>query len=418
MSTTDFDNELDNIHARALRISGDYCRSFFDIAYHNSAKILAAFRKHRVSDSDFKTGSGYGYNDCGRDKLDNIWADICCAEAALFRTQFVSGTHALTTVLFGILRPGDTVLSITGEPYDTLHKVLGHKNYSPGSLRDWGVNYAEVNSITDDSLDLEIVTQSVNEHRPKMVLIQRSRGYSLRRSLTIAEIESLCQTIKAVDKQAIIFVDNCYGEFMECREPVEAGADIIAGSLIKNPGGGLAPCGGYIAGRKDLVELAGFRLTSPGLGAEVGPSLCDNRLLYQGLFVAPHVVGQALQTAIYSSSVFTQLGYPVYPATDAVRTDIIQAIELGSAERVIAFCQALQAFSPVDSYVKPVAWDMPGYKDQVIMAAGTFVQGASIELSADAPMRNPYAVYLQGGIVFEQSVAAILAAAKAVSAVK
>ena len=416
MIINDFDNEFDNIHAQALRNSSDFSQGFFEISYFNCAKILTAFRNQRVSDSDFKSGSGYGYNDCGRDKLDSIWAEICRAESAMFRTQFVSGTHALTAVLFGILRPEDTLLSITGEPYDTLHKVLGHKDYSPGSLQDWGVNYAEVNSIIDNGLDLEIVTQSILTYKPKLVLIQRSRGYSLRRSLTVAEIELLCRTIKSVSSQTIVFVDNCYGEFMEKREPIEAGADIIAGSLIKNPGGGLAPCGGYIAGRKDLVELAGFRLTSPGLGAEVGPSLSDNRLLYQGLFIAPHVVGQALQTAIYTASVFAQLGYAVYPATDAVRTDIIQAIELGSAERVIAFCQALQAFSPVDSYVKPVAWDMPGYKDQVIMAAGTFVQGASIELSADAPMRQPYAVYLQGGIIFEQSVAAIMAAAKAVLA--
>ena len=414
---SDLTNQFDKIHLQALQASSEYGRKYFSISYYNSAKILAAFRSNRVSDSDFKTGSGYGYNDCGRDKLDNIWAEICGADAALFRTQFVSGTHALTTVLFGILRPGDTLLSLTGEPYDTLHKVIGHKEPSPGSLIDWGVNYAEVNSLTANDLDLEAVTRAISTHKPKMVLIQRSRGYSLRRSLTIAEIELLCKTVKAGAGKTIVFVDNCYGEFIEQGEPLTAGADIIAGSLIKNPGGGLAPCGGYIAGRKDLVELAGFRLTSPGLGAEVGPSLSDNRLLYQGLFMAPHVVGQALQTAVYTASVFAQLKFSVYPAVAAPRTDIIQAIELGSAERVVAFCQALQAFSPVDSYVKPVAWDMPCYKDQVIMAAGTFVQGASIELSADAPMRQPYAVYLQGGIVFEQSVAAILAAAKAVMAV-
>jgi len=277
VSIIDFDNDIERIHSQALQISCDCGRDFFAVSYFNSAKILAAFRNNRVSDSDFKTGSGYGYNDCGRDKLDKIWAEICGAEAALFRTQFVSGTHALNTVLFGIIRPGDTVLSITGEPYDTLHKVIGHKQHSPGSLVDWGVHYAEVSSIKADGLDLEVVTQALLEHAPKLVLIQRSRGYSLRRSLSIAEIELLCKTIKASAEQPLIFVDNCYGEIIEQQEPIAAGADIIAGSLIKNPGGGLAPCGGYIAGRKDLVELSGFRLPSPGLGAEVGPSLSDNR---------------------------------------------------------------------------------------------------------------------------------------------
>lgn len=418
MIPADFDNGLNDIHKQALAVSGEFIDAFFEISSFNSTKVLEAFRNQRVADSDFKTGSGYGYNDCGRDKLDRVWAEICRAESALFRTQFVSGTHALTAALFGILRPGDLALSITGEPYDTLLKVIGHKSFSPGSLIDWGVRYSEINSITDSGLDLAGITEAVCEQRPKLVLIQRSRGYSLRRSLTIDEIELLCHAVKEANTETIIFVDNCYGEFMEKSEPIEAGADIIAGSLIKNPGGGLAPCGGYVAGRRDLVELSGYRLTSPGLGIEVGPSLSDNRLLYQGLFVAPHVVSQALRTSVYAASVFSQLGFPVYPHVKAHRTDIIQAIEFGSSERVTAFCQALQAHSPVDSFVKPVAWDMPGYSDQIIMAAGTFVQGASIELSADAPMRQPFAVYLQGGIVFEQSVAAILAAAKAVCAIK
>ena len=410
-----FDNRLCAIHERALEVVAQHTAGFFDVALANSAKVLNAFRKHRVADAHFKSATGYGYGDAGRDNLDNIWADICRAPAALFRTQFVSGTHAISCVLFGILRPGDTMLSVCGAPYDTLHKVIGHNKLSPGSLTDWGVRYCQTNCLTATGFDIEILQRELADKQPRLALIQRSRGYSLRRTLTIAEIEQLCAAIKAVAPTTIIFVDNCYGEFMEKREPLEVGADIIAGSLIKNPGGGLAPCGGYVAGRSDLVDLVGYRLTAPGLGAEVGPSLSDNRLLYQGLYMAPHIVWQALKTAVYTASVCEQLGYSVYPASTAVRSDIIQAVELGSAERVIAFCQALQAYSPVDSYVKPLPWDMPGYEDQVIMAAGTFVQGASIELSADAPIRPPYAVYLQGGIVFEQSVVAVLQAARAVA---
>ncbi len=382
-----------------------------DVSFRNTLRILTAFRNHKLADFHFRSTSGYAYNDPGREKLEEIWAEVCQCEAALVRTQFVSGTHALATVLFGILRPGDHLLSVTGNPYDTMQTVIGHSTDEPvpGSLKDFGVSYSQL-ELCETGIDYDNLAAAIMP-QTKVVLIQRSRGYSMRPTLTIAEIERLCREIKAVKPDCFCFVDNCYGEFVEDREPTAVGADIMAGSLIKNPGGGIAPTGGYIAGAKELVELAAYRLTAPGIGGEVGASLGEPRLLFQGLFLAPHVTAQAVKGAIFAAALFEELGYSVYPKWTAERSDIIQAIELGSPEKMTAFCQGLQHYSPVDAHVKPEPSGMPGYQDQVIMAAGTFVQGASIELSADGPLREPYIVYLQGGLTFEHALIGVLGAA-------
>ena len=382
-----------------------------DISFRNTLRILTAFRRHKLSDFHFRSTSGYAYNDPGREKLEEIWAEVCESEAALVRTQFVSGTHALATVLFGILRPRDHLLSVTGSPYDTMQTVIGHatEKTPSGSLKDLGVGYSQL-ELCDGKVDYENLAAAIRPET-KVVLIQRSRGYSMRPTLTIAEIEQLCKTIKSLKKDCLCFVDNCYGEFTEEHEPTAVGADIMAGSLIKNPGGGIAPTGGYIAGTKQLVEMASYRLTAPGIGAEVGASLGEPRLLFQGLFLAPHVTAQAIKGAIFAAALFEELGYNVYPKWNEERSDIIQAIEMGSPEKMVAFCQGLQHYSPVDAHVKPIPSGMPGYQDQVIMAAGTFVQGASIELSADGPLRAPYVVYLQGGLTFEHALIGVLGAA-------
>lgn len=392
------------------------CQSLFgaidEIAEQNTLKVLSFMQKHKISEYHFTTTSGYAYGDAGREKLEELWADICGAEKALVRTQFVSGTHALATVLFGILRPGDELLSITGAPYDTMQTVIGYANPSAGSLKEFGILYNEV-ALKEDKVDFDAVAKAIKP-TTKMVLIQRSRGYSMRSALTIDEIEEICAHVKKIKPDCICFIDNCYGEFVDIKEPTAVGADIIAGSLIKNPGGGIAPTGGYVAGRAELVELVSYRLTAPGIGSELGASLASNRLLFQGLFLAPHVVAQAVKGAVFAAIFFKSLGYHTVPKANAKRSDIIQAIELGQPEKLIAFCQGLQKYSPVDSHVKPEPWDMPGYADQVIMAAGTFVQGASIELSADGPMRKPYVAYLQGGLTFEHSVIGIMGAAQAI----
>lgn len=411
-----FSEKLLQMKAAALKECSAQFLSIDAIAEENTLKVLSFMQKHKISDYHFSTTSGYAYDDAGREKLEALWADICGAEKALVRTQFVSGTHALATVLFGILRPGDELLSITGTPYDTMQTVIGYATPSSGSLKEFGILYDEV-AMKEGVVDLDAVVQAIKPHT-KMVLIQRSRGYSLRSPLTIKEIAAICARIKKVKKDCICFVDNCYGEFVDAQEPTAVGADIIAGSLIKNPGGGIAPTGGYIAGRAELVDLTAYRLTAPGIGGELGASLSGNRLLFQGLFLAPHVVAQALKGAVFASAFFTNLGYKTLPKTKEQRGDIIQAIELGSAEKLIAFCQGLQQYSPVDSHVKPEPWDMPGYSDQVIMAAGTFVQGASIELSADGPMRAPYIAYLQGGLTFEHSVIGSMGAAQAIENLK
>jgi len=403
-----FPPEILAIRKQALAEIQPFLTIVDEISEKNTIKVLNAFRSHKVADYHFRTTSGYAYNDAGREKLEAVWADICGAEKALVRTQFVSGTHALATVLFGILRPGDELLSLTGAPYDTMQTVIGHTCSSPGSLKEFNIDYSELPMI-DSGVDMKNIAAALKPNT-KMVLIQRSRGYSMRAPLTIEEISELCAYVKSIKPDCICFVDNCYGEFVDTVEPTAVGADIMAGSLIKNPGGGIAPTGGYIAGKKDLVEQAAYRMTAPGIGDEVGASLVDNRLLFQGIFMAPHTTAQAVKGAIFASAFYSLLGYNTLPQPAARRSDIIQAIELGTPEKMIAFCQGLQKFSPSDAHVKPEPSGMPGYSDAVIMAAGTFIQGASIELSADGPMRPPYIVYLQGALTFEHAMIGIMGA--------
>ena len=405
-----FSKELLTLKERVLAELAPSFRRIEQISEENTLKVLTAMRECKVSDIHFNTSSGYAYDDIGRSKLEELYARVFAAESALVRTQFVSGTHALATVLFGILRPGDKLVSLTGMPYDTMQTVIGHTASSSGSLKEYGILYDEL-PLNEGRVDVERIADVLDE-RTKMVLIQRSRGYSRRPTLLIEDIREICNQVHRLRPDCICFVDNCYGEFVESLEPTQAGADIMAGSLIKNPGGGLAPTGGYIVGREDLVELASYRLTAPGMGAELGASLVNNRLFFQGLFLAPHVVSQALKGALFAAGIFEKLGYTTYPRISDERGDIIQAIELGTAEKLVAFCGGVQKYSPVDSFVKPEPWDMPGYTDQIIMAAGTFVQGASIEFSADGPLRSPYNVYLQGGLTFEQVMFGILGAAE------
>ena len=372
---------LSNLKCEVLREVEKNFERVEEISEFNTAKVLNAMRKLKVSDAHFKTTTGYAYGDIGREKLDELFAEIFKAEAALVRTQFVSGTHALATVLFGILRPNDELISVTGEPYDTMQTVIGWKNPARGSLKEFGIAYKEI-ALHDGKVDIDAIKNAVTS-KTKLALIQRSRGYSMREPLTVSDIEKICAVIKFANPHCVTFVDNCYGEFVEKFEPVEFGADIVAGSLIKNIGGGLAPTGGYIVGRKDLVELASYRLTAPGMGNELGASLGEPRLLFQGLFLAPHITAQALKAAIFASGIFSKLGFKTSPLPNENRADIIQAIELKSAENLIKFCRAVQEYSPVDSFAAPEPWDMPGYTDKIIMAAGTFIQGASIEISAD-----------------------------------
>jgi len=381
-----------------------------DVVRFNVDKVLQAFRDHRVADLHLQSSTGYGYNDHGRDTLEEIYAQVFRTEDALVRQQIVSGTHAISLALFGVLLPGDELLSL-GQPYDTLQKVIGSDAREPGTLREMGITYREI-SLGSGAVDPEKVAAAVSP-ATKMLCLQRSKGYAWRPSLSVAQIGGIIQAVKRNHPRVVIFVDNCYGEFVEKQEPSEVGADLMAGSLIKNPGGGIAPGGGYLVGRRDLVERAAYRLTAPGVGKEIGPSLGSNRLYYQGLFLAPQVVGEAISGAVFAADLFSHLGMAVLPEAAAVRSDIVQAIRLGSRERVIAFCREIQRYSPVDSHVSPEPWDMPGYENQVIMAAGAFVQGSSIELSADAPMREPYIVYLQGGLSRHHSRIAVTAAAKA-----
>jgi cystathionine beta-lyase family protein involved in aluminum resistance len=379
------------------------------IAERNTQKVLAAFQHHRVQESDFVGTTGYGYDDVGRDKLDAIYADLFGAEAGLVRLQFVNGTHAITCALFGCLKAGDVLVSAVGAPYDTLLGAIGAVDKGHGSLADYGVEYRQVD-LKNNAPDKEGLAQAVADPRVKAVLIQRSKGYSTRSSLSVAEIGELARIVKEHNPNAAVLVDNCYGEFVEELEPTQVGADLCVGSLIKNPGGGLAPTGGYIVGRKDLVEGASYRLTAPGIGAECGCTLGHSRQLYQGLFLAPHTVAQAVKTAIFAARIMELLGYDTEPKSTQVRHDIIQMVSFGQPEPLCKFCRGIQSGSPVDSYVTPEPWDMPGYDCQVIMAAGAFIQGASIELSADAPMREPYTVYLQGGLTYESGKAGILLA--------
>jgi cystathionine beta-lyase family protein involved in aluminum resistance len=373
----------------------------------NQWKVIEAFQKYKVSDYHFSDSTGYGYNDRGREVLDSVYAEIFGAEAALVRPHFVSGTHTISIALFGILRPGDHLLFITGRPYDTLHNVIGKPEDGKGSLQDWGITYDEVDLLSDGSIDWDGVQAKIKPST-KVIGIQRSRGYAWRASFTIEEIGHMAEKVKQLNPALITFVDNCYGEFTESLEPPDVGIDIIAGSLIKNPGGGLAASGGYIAGKRKWVELASYRLTAPGIGDEVGAMLGTIRSIYQGIFLAPHVVGQALKGSILAAAVFEELGFITKPRWDAQRSDLIQAIQFTSAEHLIAFVQSIQTASAVDAHVVPVPWDMPGYDHPVIMAAGTFIQGGSLELSADAPIREPYIAYMQGGLTYSHVKLAVI----------
>lgn len=409
--TLDFSEELWRLSEQVTAEVAPIFRQLEKTALINTAKVLAAYKKHRVSDGCLTGTTGYGYDDKGRDTLDHIYADVFGAEAALVRISFVNGTHAITAALFGALKAGDTLLSITGAPYDTLRGAIGIEGDYRGSLKDYGVAYAQTDLCPDGTPDLEKIKRDAANPCVAAVFIQRSRGYSTRPALSVSEIGALCTLVHGVNPGAAVIVDNCYGEFTETMEPTEVGADLIAGSLIKNPGGGLAPTGGYIAGRRDLVEGAAYRLTSPGIGGECGATLFNNRLLYQGFFTAPHTVAEALKTAVFCARLLELMGYKTAPAWNTPRTDIIQMVELGEPELLRRFCKGIQAGGPVDAYVSPEPWDMPGYGCPVIMAAGTFVQGASIELSADGPMREPYCVYLQGGLTFEAGRLGIMTAA-------
>ncbi len=380
------------------------------VAEYNTQKVLDAFHRHRVSENYFYGTTGYGYDDIGREQLDLIFSDLFQTEDALVRIGFVNGTHAISTALFGILRPGDVLVSAVGAPYDTLLGVIGISNKGTGSLSDFGIEYRQVDVTAENEPDFIGISEAVRSPRVKAVLIQRSRGYSTRDSLSVEMIGKLCSVIRENNSHAAILVDNCYGEFVEEREPTQVGADLVIGSLIKNPGGGLAPTGAYLAGRHDLIEGAAMRLTCPGIGRECGSTLGNNRLLYQGIFMAPHTVAQALKTAVFCARMMELLGYQTEPKSDASRHDIIQMIHLKNPEAVRRFCRGIQSGAPVDSYVTPEPWDMPGYDNQIIMAAGSFIQGASIELSADAPMREPYIVYLQGGLTYESGKLGIMLA--------
>lgn len=364
----------------------------------NQLKVLKAMQDNRLSEAHFAGSSGYGYTDDGRDALERIYADVFHTEDALVRTQIVCGTHALCTAMFGNLRPGDEILAIAGKPYDTLDEIIGIRE-SRGSLAEYGVTYAQVDLLPNGDFDIDGIKNAINS-RTRLVEIQRSKGYAVRKTLSVQQIGEAIKAVKSVNPDIICMVDNCYGEFVQDIEPSDVGADLVVGSLIKNPGGGLAPIGGYICGKKEYVENASYRLTTPGLGKEVGASLGNTKALTQGLFMAPTVTASALKGAIFAANVYEGLGFKAVPDSTEDRYDIIQAVELQTPKRVVAFCEGIQAAAPVDSYVRPEPWDMPGYDSPVIMAAGAFVSGSSIELSADAPMRSPYAVYFQGGLTY------------------
>ncbi|HEY9853399.1 MAG TPA: methionine gamma-lyase family protein [Leptolyngbyaceae cyanobacterium] len=362
----------------------------------NLKRVLAAFRRHRVGAHHFAGVSGYGHDDTGRETLDKVFADVMGAEAAAVRVQFVSGTHAIACALYGVLRPGDEMLSVVGAPYDTLEEVIGLRGHGQGSLIDFGIKYRELPLTGEGTVDWNALPQVIVDNT-KLVLIQRSCGYSWRPSLSVADIEKIIYIVKQQNPNTVCFVDNCYGEFIEEKEPTHVGADLIAGSLIKNPGGTVVTAGGYVAGKADLVEAAACRLTAPGIGSAGGATFDQNRLLFQGLFLAPQMVGEAMKGNHLTAYVFDKLGYPVNPAPFVPRRDVIQAIKLGSAEKLIAFCRIVQQHSPIDSYVQPEPWEMPGYESKVVMAGGTFIEGSTLEFSADGPLREPYVVYCQGG---------------------
>lgn len=408
MAFFEFSPELVKLSEKAMEMCRPQFAELDRMADFNGQRVLKAFIDNKISDIHMKGTNGYGYGDDGRDKLDAVFAQILGAEDALVRHNFVNGTHALTTALFGILRPGDLLLSVTGEPYDTMQGVISGEG--TGSLRDFGVRFAKVDLLPDGTPDYDGIRKAAGDCR--MAYIQRSRGYSLRPSLDVDTIGKICEAVRSVNKDCVIFTDNCYGELVEEREPLAVGADLIAGSLIKNLGGGIAETGGYIAGRADLVELCAFRLTTPGTGKEVGASLNQLRGMFLGIFHAPEAICAALKTAVFAAALFQLMGYEAFPKYNEKRTDIIEALKLGGEKQLIAFCQGIQEGSPVDSFASPEPWDMPGYDSKVIMAAGAFTMGASIELSADAPLREPFAVWLQGGLTFPTGKAGIMTAAQ------
>jgi len=391
-------NEVVDFCEKILNNLKNRFEEFDKVAEYNQMKVIKAMQQEKVSDVHFAATTGYGYNDLGRDTLENVYARVFNTESALVRPQLVCGTHALAVALSSNLRPGDELLSISGKPYDTLEEVIGIRD-SKGSLKEYGVSYNQVDLLADGSFDKEGIKNAINE-KTKLIAIQRSKGYATRKTLSVAEIGDVIKFVKSINPKLIVMVDNCYGEFVETIEPSDFGADMVVGSLIKNPGGGLAPIGGYICGTNECIENAAYRLTTPGLGKEVGATLGISQSLYQGLFLAPTVVSGALKGAVFAANVYEKLGFKVVPNGSESRHDIIQAVEFGTPEGLIEFCKGIQAAAPVDSFVTPEPWAMPGYDADVIMAAGAFVQGSSIELSADGPLKEPYAAYFQGGLTW------------------
>lgn len=402
---------------KAMAMCAEHFAQIDRVQEYNQQKMLKAFQEYKVSESMFAGSTGYGYDDRGRDTLDKIYAHVFDAEDALARQHFMSGTHTLTVALFGMLRPGDEMLAVTGTPYDTIQPVIGITPCS-GSLADFGVKYSEVALLPDGSLDLDGIREAVSVKKPKMVYIQRSKGYALRPSLRNEEIRQICDIVKPISPETIIMLDNCYGEFTEYESPITVGVDIMAGSMIKNAGGGIAPTGGYIAGRADLVELCAYRLSAPGTGRELGCTLGTLREMYLGAYNAPIAAAQAVKTAVFASALFEVLGYDVEPSYQKKRGDIIDVITLGSPEKMCAFCRGIQSGSPIDSFVSPQPSPMPGYDSEVIMAAGAFTLGSSIEISADGPLREPYAVYLQGGLSFNTAKLSVMLAAQEVEKIQ
>lgn len=410
-----FNGKIFEASSKALKMCEEKFKEIEKIKEYNQQKVLKSFINCKVSESHFNGTTGYGYNDRGREKLDELFADIFKCEDALVRHNFVSGTHTLTTALFGVMRPGESFLSVTGKPYDTLEDVIGCKGKNMGSLKNFGIEFDSVELDNNKEKYFNDVKTKLLNKNFKMLYIQRSRGYTLRDSLSISIIEEIISFVKNINPGIIIMVDNCYGEFVEEKEPCEIGADLMVGSLIKNPGGAICSTGGYIAGRKDLIEQCSYRLTAPGIGKEIGATLGISRELFMGIYNAPNVVGEALKSAVFASALFEILGYEVYPNYNEHRCDIVQSVVLRTSENLVNFCKGIQAGSPIDSYVSPEPWDMPGYENQVIMAAGTFTSGSSIELSADGPLKFPYTVWLQGGTNFYASKIGIIKAAQYIS---
>ena len=412
-----FSKKIQDLALEAESALGAQYKHIDEVAFRNTQKVMEAFRTHRVSDACFQSTSGYGYDDRGREVLEEVWADVMGAEAAVVRHTIISGTHALSTGLFGILRPGDVMYSVAGKPYDTLEEVIGISGTpGNGSLKDFGVDYEQTDLNPDGTFNFAEIEDKLRTlgSRAKMVFVQRSKGYLNRKTLSVDEIGELVKFVKGISPETYVVVDNCYGEFVEEKEPTAVGADLIIGSLIKNPGGGMAETGGYLAGTRRAVELVSYRMTSVGIGAEAGATLGQNKSMFKGLFYAPHTVAQALKTAHLAAYMFEKLGYVVEPRWDEERHDIIQSVIMGTPEGLCAFCRGIQAGSPVDAYVTPEPWAMPGYGDQVIMAAGTFVQGSSIELSADGPLRAPYTAFFQGGLTYESGRMGIMSAVASV----